>query len=274
MSARARARIAIDAADDQRRGEREPEPAWSPPARPAGRRRSGAGWSPTRYIVIASPAASSELDGVAGQEEARSAARTGRRRARAGRRRPPPRAPPRTRGRGAARGRGRRPGSGSGRRSPRRGRRRDAVPSTYGSASGLRSSPWKVAPGDRQPAADHDRRQDARQAQLQDDRLGCRGPRPLDRQADRAEQDPEGVAGRDRRPIPAATARTTTTASTPMPSERRARRRPEPRAGLADVGPRQGEAPPADGHRPVRRRGDAVMAPRWPAAWAAGRAPG
>ena len=51
-----------------------------------------------------------------------------------------------------------------------------AVPSTYGSASGLRSRPWYVAPGERQRHAHGHRRQDARQAQLEDDRLGRLGP--------------------------------------------------------------------------------------------------
>ena len=54
----------------------------------------------------------------------------------------------------------------------------DAVPSTYGSASGFRSRPWNVVPGDCQPEPDDHRLEDPRQAQVPDDRLVGRGPGP------------------------------------------------------------------------------------------------
>ena len=107
---------------------------------------------------------------VAGQEEPR---QRGERPAprRAGRRPPPRRAHRRTRGveqaeiqEDAARN-GIRTAMAAPRAAP------DAVPSTYGSASGLRSRPWNAAPATASPPPTDDRGQDARQAQLQDDRL-------------------------------------------------------------------------------------------------------
>ena len=102
-------------------------------------------------------------------------------------------------------------------------------------------------PGDRQPAADHDRGQDARQAQLQDDRLGRRRPRPIDRQAHGPEQDPQGVAGgnRDRSGRHRDDDGQREHADASHRERGRARR---PRRS-PDVGPGQGEAPPPDAHR-------------------------
>ena len=75
----------------------------------------------------------------------------------------------------------------------------DAVPSTYGSASGLRSRPWNVAPATARPGPDDHRREDPRQAQVPDDRLGRRRPGPIDVEAEQPlGEDAERVAGRDR----------------------------------------------------------------------------
>ena len=52
----------------------------------------------------------------------------------------------------------------------------DEVPSTYGSASGLRTMPWNVAPATARPAPTSGGRQDPRQPQVPDDRLGRGGP--------------------------------------------------------------------------------------------------
>ena len=52
----------------------------------------------------------------------------------------------------------------------------DAVPSTYGSASGLRSEALERRAGDGQPGPDDVAGQDPRQPQVPDDRLGRRRP--------------------------------------------------------------------------------------------------
>ena len=72
-------------------------------------------------------------------------------------------------------------------RSPRPSAAPDAVPSTYGSASGLRSRPWNVAPATASADADDHRREHPRQAQVHHDRLGRRRPRRRRRSSPRTD---------------------------------------------------------------------------------------
>ena len=103
-----------------------------------------------------------------------------------------------------------------------------------------------MAPATARPGPDDDRGQDARQAQLQDDRLGRGGPGPLDREAERAEEDPDRVAGRDG-DAPGGDAEDDDRGQGGEADEGeggRARRS----GGPSETDPREGERPAADRH--------------------------
>ena len=146
----------------------------------------------------------------------------------------------------------------------------EAVPSTYGSASGLRSRPWNVAPATASPVPDDHRREDPRQPQVHDDRLGGRRPRhrhvepedALGEDADRRRRR-EVHATRARSPPRTRRASTTTPATTshPVAAQPHGHAHGEPpgraggdRGGVIGAGQRASRPPRGRGRRRRRRQ--------------------
>ena len=118
---------------------------------PAGTKKIWRRFAPDRYIAIDEAGGQQRPDRVAGEQQARHRRRA-RRSATAGTRRSPRPARRRTRARAAARTRGTTTRIGMSTAIAAPSAAPDAVPSTYGSASGLRSRPWNVAPATASPS--------------------------------------------------------------------------------------------------------------------------
>ena len=202
------------AAEDQRRGDEPGAPTTTPPSPPSRNEKIWRRFDARDVHRHRQQRGQDRADRVAGEQQPGQPAGRARRRRRRKTTVRRQRGRRRTRARGAGRTRGRRGRTGMRTAIAAPSAAPDAVPSTYGSASGLRSRPWNVAPATARPAPDEHRGQDPRQPQVPDDRLGRGRPVAAEVEAERApEDDPERVAG-PIRTEPSATPATSEHAST------------------------------------------------------------